>query len=277
MPDPDRLLKTLRTAAAAFRNTPGRRGRVVALEDVDEVFIAGDLHGNVLNFRRLLERAELGEHPRRHFVVQEVVHGGFRYPDGGDKSHQMVDLVAALKCQYSNRIHWLLGNHELAQWADRLILKADDDLNARFRKGVTAAYAARADEIYAAYLDLFVALPVALRTPNRVFLSHSLPKANRLATFELARLEGEGPLTPGDAVYNLVWGRDTSPANVTAFLAKVDADLLITGHIPTPGGFSVPNDRQVILDCIGVPAGFCVFPTDRPLTHEELVQCVCTI
>ncbi|OAI41617.1 hypothetical protein AYO40_02885 [Planctomycetaceae bacterium SCGC AG-212-D15] len=277
MPDPDRLLNTLRKAAGAFRDTPGRRGRLVTLQDVDDVFIAGDLHGNVANFRRLLERAQLAEHPRRHFVVQEVIHGGARYPEGGDKSHQMVDLVAALKCQYPTRTHWLLGNHELAQWSDRLILKADDDLNARFRQGVTEAYGARSDEIYAAYRELFTSLPAALRTPNRVFLSHSLPKASRLAGFDLPMIEAEGPLTPGDALYHMVWGRDTSPDNVAEFLARVNADLLITGHIPVPAGFSAPNGRQIILDCIGTPAGFCLFPTDRPLTHVELMDCVGTV
>lgn len=54
MPDPDRLLNTLSRAIAAFRATPGRRGRVVTLPDTAEVMVAGDLHGQVAYFRRLL-------------------------------------------------------------------------------------------------------------------------------------------------------------------------------------------------------------------------------
>lgn len=277
MPDPDKLLNTLRRAARAFEETPGRKGRLIRLPDADEVMVVGDLHGNVQNFRRIFQRADLAAHPRRHLVFQEIIHGSFQYPDGGDRSHQAVDLVAALKCQYPARVHWLLGNHELGQWFNRLILKADRDMNQLFREGVKTAYGARADEFFAAYVELFRVIPAAILTPNRVFLSHSLPKASRVPLFELSRLECDDLPTPGDSIYSLVWGRDTSAETAAAFLDRVDADLLITGHIPIAGGFQVPNERQIILDAMGTPAGFCLFPTDRPLTHEELVQCVCTI
>jgi hypothetical protein len=48
----------------------------------------------------------------------------------------------------------------------------------------------------------------------------------------------------------------------------------VTGHVPCDQGFAVPNDRQVILDCMGEPACYCLLPADRPLTHEELVGCI---
>ena len=281
MPDPERLLHTLRRAVQAFRDTPGRRGRVVALGDAADVLVAGDLHGNLENFRHLLRIADLGTHPRRHLVLQELVHGPHRYPDGGDKSHQLVDLLAALKCQDPGRVHLLLGNHELAQWTDRPIGKEDVDLAEQFWLGVYAAYGDRAEEVYLTYLELFAVVPLAVRTPNRVFVSHSLPSAARLPAFDPAALERDeadgSDLLPGGSVYSLVWGRDVSPANVAAFLQRVDADLLITGHIPCDQGFAVPNDRQVILDSLGSPAGYCLFPADRPLTHQELIGCVATL
>jgi hypothetical protein len=281
MPDPARLLTTLRAALQAFRDTPGRRGRLVSLNDVAEVFATGDLHGNVENFRRILLKADLRAHPGRHLVLQEVVHGPFRYPDGGDKSHQLLDLLAALECQHPRQVHFLPGNHEFSQATNRLVGKGDIDHNEIFRAGVRSAYAPHDDEIFAAYLDLLAAAPLALRTPNRVFLSHSLPSARHLANFDPAILErektDEADLEYGGAVHSLVWGRDTSAANVAAFLQKVDADLLITGHVPCEQGFAVPNDRQIILDSLGSPACYCLFPTDRPLTHAELVERVATL
>ncbi|HEX5270424.1 MAG TPA: hypothetical protein VFW33_08060, partial [Gemmataceae bacterium] len=135
--------------------------------------------------------------------------------------------------------------------------------------------------IYGAYLALFAAAPLALRTDNRVFISHSLPSEKWLDGFDLATLErdetdpAEG--LPGGAVFALVWGRDTSAEHVAAFLAKVDADLLVTGHIPCEPGFAVPNDRQVIVDCMGEPACYCLLPADRPLAHDELVKCIRTL
>src|SRR5438132_703592 len=157
MPDPTRLLSTLRRAAQAFRATPGRRGRVVTLEGVGEVFVAGDLHGSVENFSLVLKKADLARHPGRHLVLQEVVHGPFRYPAGGDKSHQLLDLVAALKCQFPRQVHFLLGNHELAQWQGHRIAKGLDNQNDLFALGVENAYADWAARILEAYNELFAA------------------------------------------------------------------------------------------------------------------------
>lgn len=278
MPDPDRLLRTLQRACQAFRDTPGRRGHLVELAQAEDVLVAGDLHGHVENFRRLLLRADLAHHPRRHLVLQELIHGPFRYPTGGDTSHQLVDLLAALKCQFPDRVHLLLGNHELAQWTGQWIAKGETDLNEQFRAGVAAAYGGRAEAIYAAYLDLFAAVPLALRTANRVFLSHSLPSARRLEAFDPARLRDEhvteADRLPGGFVHALVWGRDTRTETVEIFLRHVDAELLITGHIPSEKGFAVPNARQLILDAMGAPAGYCLFPAQGAISHPELVACV---
>jgi hypothetical protein len=212
--------------------------------------------------------------------LQEVVHGSHQYPPGGDKSHQMLDLVAALKCQYPERVHFLPGNHELAQATNRSIAKGDTDYNELFRQGVRAAYGDRAHDIYATYLDLIAAAPLAVRTVNRVFISHSLPAALRMDNFrldDLLRDSEPADLDNHGSVYALVWGRDTRPETIAAFLAKVGADLLISGHIPCDTGYFAPNDRQLILDSMGSPPGYCLFPADRPLTHAELLQCAGTL
>src|SRR5206468_429358 len=112
----------------------------------------------------------------------------------------------------------------------------------------------------------------------RIFLSHSMPSERHLERFTLADLEREDRLPEdlawGGAVHSLVWGRDTRLSTVEAFLAKVDADLLVTGHIPADMGFQTPNERQLILDCMGGYGGYCLFPTDRPLTMEALLEYV---
>ena len=276
MPPPDRMLNTLRRAIDLVRATPGRSGHLVRLTNCAEVLVAGDLHGHVPNFQAVFKAADLAAHPARHLVLQEVVHGQFRYPSGGDKSHQLVDLFAALKCQFPDRVHLLPGNHEMAQWTGRPVGKADEPLNELFRQGVNDAYGAAGGEVYRAYCDLFKALPLALRTPNRVFVSHSLIPGRNLETFDPQRLEYERyedrEFVPGGTAYGLLWGRDTSEPTAAAFLRKVDADLLVTGHIPTDTGYIVPNPRQLIVDCSQTPAAYVLFAADRPITHDELVK-----
>jgi hypothetical protein len=281
MPHPDRLLNTLRQAARALRETPGRTGHVVRLPPGTEVLVAGDMHGSVENFRLLLRCADLAGNPSRHLVLQEVVHGPFRYPAGGDKSHQLLDLVAALKCQSPERVHFLLGNHELAQWQGHRVIKGNDNQNDLFLLGVENSYGEWAASVVAAYHELFAAADLAVVTANRVWISHSLPSARRLATFDPAVLERDEflpeDLGPDGSVYALVWGRNLSEANAGAFLERVGADWLITGHVPCPDGFMTPNSRQLVLDALGTPACCCLFRTDRPVTQVDLVQGVLTL
>lgn len=282
MPDPRRLLATLQQATRWFRATPGRVGRFTHLPAGGDVLVCGDLHGNVENFRQVLRVADLAKNPKRHLVLQELIHGPFAYPDQrGDKSHQLLDLVAALKCQFPTQVHYLLGNHELAQWQNQRIAKGDVDQNQWFLLGVETAYGAEAQAIYAAYLELFDAADLALRTENRVFISHTYPTAKNLPRFDLAVLRrpqlSPEDMTLGGSVHSLVWNRDHSQASVVGFLAKVDADWIITGHIPCDQGFATPNDRQLILDALGTPACYCVFPTDGPITLQRLIECVGTL
>ena len=191
MPDPERILATVHRATRLFRETPGRAGGVVTLdpEHADEVFVVGDLHGNIPAFKLVLEAAALTENPRRHLVLQELIHGTRLYgEDKGDRSHQLVDLVCALKCQCPERVHLILGNHELSELTARPISKNGVALNALFRRGIETAYAPRGAEVYAAYLELFAALPLAVRTSNRVLLVHTIPDGPELDVLDLGVL-----------------------------------------------------------------------------------------
>lgn len=276
MPDPRKMLITLRQAILAFRSTPGRSGRVVRLPAGAEVMVVGDLHGSVENFRLALQHAALEQHPRRHLVVQEVIHGPFRYPGGGDRSHQLLDLVAALKCKYPARVHFLLGNHELAQWHDQRIGKGDVDQNEVFRAGVREAYGEAATEIEAVYEQLFASVNVLLRTQNRIAICHTIVPRKYLDKFDPQRLESDElslqDISLGGTLHSILWGRDLSQEAAEAFLNKVDADLVICGHIPSEQGYMVPNVRQLILDSLGTPACYCLLPTDRSLSQQELLS-----
>jgi hypothetical protein len=281
MPDAEKLLNTLRRASEAIRATPGRRGHLIDLQGATDVLVAGDLHGNVENLRRILDHAQLAKHPQRHLVLQELVHGPHRYPAGGDKSHQLVDLFAALKCQFPRQVHYLLGNHELSQWTARAIGKGDVDFNAIFREGIGTAYGGHASQVYEAYFHIFAAIPLVLRTPNRVLLSHSLPYTSKRAAVTVAAVEHDpwepADLVPGGAAHAVVWGRDTSLENVSAYLEIFAADYLISGHIPCPEGFATPTEKQIILDALGSPACCCLFPADRVVTYNELVAGILTL
>lgn len=279
MPDAVKLLSTIRRAAGLVSSTPGRTGHQVQLQNCKELLVAGDLHGHIPNFKVVLTAADLANNSGRHLVLQELIHSSFTYPQGGEKSHQLVDLFCALKCQFPERVHYLPGNHEIAQLTNRPIGKGETTCNAEFRLGVEAAYGVGpANEIYDAYMDLLNRLPLALRTANRVLVSHSLPAKKHLPTFDVMKLQAETfvpeDYLPGGSVYALVWGRDTSAETVNEYLRQTDADYLISGHIPLETGFQMPSERHLIVDCSMSPSAYVLIPADRPITREELLACV---
>jgi hypothetical protein len=271
----DQRLITLRRAVLACRETPGRAGRFIHLQDAEDVLIGGDLHGHLDNLKRLVRLADLVERPRRHLVLQEIVHGPFRHPNGGgDRSYQLVEAACALMVQFPGRVHYLMGNHELAQLTNRPVGKMDDgDLNEQFKDGVRTGYGARADDVYAVYCKLFESAPLAIRTPGRLLIAHSLPsRAFDPAALQLDPTPPE-QLLPGGSVYALVWGRDTRPEALETFLRAMDADWLVSGHLPNDAGFERPSERHLILDCKGSPAAAALLPADRIITPEEFATC----
>ena len=276
MPDPQEILATIRKATELMRSTPGRSGSVVAFDDADEVMVVGDLHGNLPAFSQALAIAALDWYPRRHLVLQELVHEINKNDDRPDRSHQLVDLVSALKCQYPQRVHLILGNHELSELTGRIIGKDGHALNLRFRQGMELAYGARTQEVYEAYLVLFAALPLAVRTPNRVFVCHTLPDARYLEDLDLALLQAdhwpEEAMKRGGTIYALTWGRDNTPETADRFAAMVDADWFITGHQPCDEGFRQANHRQIIIDGTNPYPAYCLFPAFGAVTIEALLE-----
>ena len=73
------------------------------------------------------------------------------------------------------------------------------------------------------------------------------------------------------AAHSLVWGRDVREETVADFLQKVDADYLITGHIPCDARLRTAKaHRHVIVDSQGSPAGCCLVPANRPISPADL-------
>jgi hypothetical protein len=276
MPDPQKLLATIRKATQLTRATPGRKGSLVTVDDAEEMMVVGDLHGNLPAFRTALAVAALEAHQARHLVFQELIHElGGEADDRPDRSHRLVDLFCALKCQHPVRVHLILGNHELSELTGRPIGKDGLALNRRFQEGLELSYGPSADEIYRAYLELFSALPLAVRTPNRVFVCHTIPDAASLESLDLSLLHAdhwpEAATKRGGTIYALTWGRDTSPETVDRFAAMVDADWFVTGHQPCQEGFRQANHRQIIVDGTNPRPAYCLFPARQPVSIETLL------
>jgi hypothetical protein len=265
-------------ATAASWATSGRAGNVVVLtpELADEVMITGDLHGHRRNFNLIKKTAALDAHPRRHLVLQEVCHGGPTYPqNGGDMSHTVLEDVARLKVKYPDRVHFILGNHELAELTDYPIQKNKQMLNLLFRLGLQQMYGPATDKVREAIFPFLRSCPLAVRMPNGVFISHSIPEQTDSKNFDrtiFSREIDDAELYERTGVFQLVWGRDYRAENARAFADLVDATVLINGHEPCPDGFNTPNETQIILDCCADKATYVILPIQQSGSQSEIVQ-----
>src|SRR5690606_19722599 len=135
-----------------------------------------DLHGHRENFEAILKLADLERNTHRHLILQEVCHGGPMYPDKcACMSHLMLEDIARLKLQFPDRVHYILSNHELAEMTDYPIVKGHRMLNLLFRSGLHEAYGDAADDVHAAHSAFLRSLPLGVRLPHGILITHSAP------------------------------------------------------------------------------------------------------
>ena len=265
-------------AAHANRQTATRTGNVIELtpEVATEVMITGDLHGNRRNFNLIRRIAALSQYPKRHLIIQEVCHGGPTYAEnGGCMSHTVLEDVARLKTQFPEQVHFILGNHELAELADYPIQKNKQMLNLLFRLGLRQMYGDAAEKVRAAMFPFIRTAPLAVRVADGVFVAHSIPAGVDRGQFDasiFSRELDDEDFLERSALFELVWGRDYREENAQAFAELVGARLIIGGHEPCPEGFGTPNGVQVIVDCCGPKATYVMLPVGPKHEHEQVVD-----
>ncbi len=273
----EQVIATMRTATMHNLATPACVGCVIELADdiADDVLVTADLHGNRINFEKLLKNADLHNNPRRHLVMQEVCHGGPSYPSGGCMSHLLLEDMAALKIEFPDRFHFILSNHELAELTDFAIMKSGKMLNLAFREGLRQLYGDRSEEVRQAYVEFLSSCPLGVRLASGVFICHSVPENVDRNGYDIEifsrRLESRD-FRPRGPVFRLVWGRDFREENATAFAQLIQTNLFIHGHEPCAEGFQVPNSKQVILDCCSDDACYVILPTQGALTQQDVVS-----
>lgn len=269
--DIDRLVIQVKEAARNLLENPLRHGNLIRLRD-GEVMVTGDLHGDLRAFNRIVELADLAARPRRHLILQELIH--HKESPQVCPSCLLIEEAVRLVNRFPERVHILMGNHEMAELTGRPILKNGNVLNDAFERGLLQRYGERSGEVEMYFQALWRSLALAARTPNRVFISHSTPKRRWLEDFDVSvldrPLEGADVERPGPA-YALVWGRDFSDEAADEFAQMVDVDFFVVGHTPCPDGFDVPNRRHVVLDSQGPAAACLMLEVQGSLTLEEIV------
>ncbi len=236
-------------AATLNLEEPRRQGSTVHLPDTGILLMTGDLHDHGLNFQRIVKLASLHKYPDRHLILHELIHGESRI-NGRDISIRTMAKVAALKCAYPQQVHLMLGNHELAQLHGEGILKDNVSLVDAFEDGMEFIYANRTDDVKNAMNKLIRSMLLAVRCPNGILCSHSLPSPRKLAQFDtevLNRVLTPEDLASGGSAYHMVWGRHHTGPLADKLAKAWDVKMFVMGHQPAEMGYETQGDNRLIL------------------------------
>lgn len=257
-----------------------RKGNVLSLPSDCTLIATGDIHGHRRNFERIVSYADLENNPKTHVLLHELIHGGSEDGYGGCLSYQLLFDAIEYKLSFPDQVHLIMGNHDTTFINNTRVMKSGREMNQALRAAMDRQFGADSEKVKLAMRQFLFSQPLAVRCPNRIWLSHSLPSDRYAADFDFnifrRKLKINDVVKPGDA-YVLTWGRRVSQENLDRFARTLDVDIFIVGHQPQSRGYLRAANNLIILASDHNHG--CLLPINlsRFYTVEGLVQSVVPI
>ena len=249
---PQTTIDLLNRGIRANQTDRFRRGNLICLPAAGSLVISGDIHGHRRNFERLVTRTGLPNHPDRHVILQEIIHGGPEDEEGGCLSYQLLFEAIRYKLRFPDQVHFIMGNHDTACISSTEVMKNGKEMNRAMASALDREFRQASPEVRLAIRQFLFSQPLAVRCGNRLWISHSLPNDRSVDLFDPSIFERELQVAdcdrPGSA-YLLTWGRRHSQATLDRMAKILDADVFILGHQPQTHGWSKAGDNLIILAC----------------------------
>jgi hypothetical protein len=275
-PSAAEVIETFDAAAEENRLSSLRHEQTVVLPATGEAWMTGDIHDHRTNFSKLVRAADLANHPHRHLILHELIHGDHYDAAGAEDSWHILFQAAELKCSFSAQVHFLLANHDLAQIQGEGIMKAGLSVCEAFTAGVTRDFGAGGEAVGFSISEFLLSLPLAVRCPHGLFFCHSLPTDSQIDTFDFTvfdrALNGRDFQRKTGPVYQLIWGRNMSPATAAKFADGVYTKILVTGHQPQESGYAVNGEQHLILASDHSQGVFLPLELDKPYDMPRLLK-----
>lgn len=270
--------------AEANRRAACRVGSIDRITAPGSLIATGDLHDNPVHFSKLVAAAGLspsdpapGLAPPVHLVLHEIIHPD-KLINGMDFSYRALAKVAALKAEFPERVHVLLGNHELAQMIGAAIVKDGVRSLDVFHAGLDYAFGSEAEGVFEALCVFVRSMPIALRcvTPRGdILVAHSVPAAAMMARFDASILSRE--LTDADyeprrgSAYLMVWGRGYDAELLEDLVERWGVNLFVLGHEHVESGAMLVPPNALVLNSDHARGVYVPIDLSNPPRAEEAV------
>ena len=247
---PQTIIDLLNRAVEANNADRFRQGNLIFLPADIQLIITGDIHGHRRNFERIVTFADLPNNPNRHIVLQEIIHGGPKDAEGGCLSYKLLFDVIRYKLNFPDRVHIIMGNHDITFINNSKVMKNGKEMNRLMRLALEREFQEAGTDIKLAIRQCLFSQPLALRCENRIWLSHSLPSDRFVDKFDRQildrKLKNNDCEKPGSA-YLLTWGRNFSQQTLDKMARLLDVDIFILGHQPQQQGWSQAGENLIII------------------------------
>jgi hypothetical protein len=247
---PQKIIDLLNRGTEANYADKFRRGNLIYPPAEGLLIATGDIHGHRRNFERIVAFADLANNPDTHLLLQEIIHGGPKDAQGGCLSHKLLFDVVRYKLSFPDRVHIIMGNHDIAFISNSKVMKDGQEMNRLMRLALEREFQSAGDDIKLAIKQYLLSQPLAVKCENRIWLSHSLPAdhfADRFDPRILDRpLETADCEKPGSA-YLLTWGRNFSQKTLDKMVELLDIDIFILGHQSQQQGWSRAGKNLLII------------------------------
>ncbi|MDP7636991.1 MAG: metallophosphoesterase [Phycisphaerae bacterium] len=256
---------------------PRRQGNVIVLGPGCELLVSGDIHGNRRGLNNIITHGTLKAHSQRHLVLQEIEHGPIDSDTGHDRSIELLMRAVRLKIVHPSQVLFIMGNHSVAQISGSEISKGGYGACKAFADGVHFVFGENGPEVLEAVEQFMRSLPLAVRCPGGVLISHSLPSPHRMDKTSTGILSQTTPvrdedLRRGGSVYEWTWGRKHTAEHLDALAAKLGVGFFLLGHQHTDAGYTIVSQRAAVIVSDHSHGYVVQFPGDQSLSGDTVEQ-----
>jgi hypothetical protein len=249
---PQKIIDLLNKGIRANQADRFRRANLVRLPEQGSLVVTGDIHGHRRNLERIITYADIANHPDRHLILQEIIHGGPEDDTGGCLSYQLLFDAVRFKLAFPDQVHFVMGNHDTACICSTEVMKNGKEMNRAMSQALEREFQQAGAEVNLAIRQFLFSQLLAVRCSNGIWISHSLPSDQMAGKFDAGIFDRELQLNdckkPGSA-YLLTWGRRHSQDLLNTMAGRLDARVFILGHQPQPDGWRQAGNNLIILAC----------------------------
>ena len=271
----EKFIKLLEAGILANQQDKYRRANVAVLPQSGDVVVAGDIHGHRRNFERIISYSNLEGNPDRHLILQEIIHGGTEDQQGGCLSYEVLADAVRLKINYPDRVHLILANHDTAFINNSDVMKGGKEMNAAMRAAMQRSFGKDVKAVESAIERFLFSQPLAIRCPNRIWISHSLPSDRMVEKFDFTIFDRNlkiSDIVRPNSAYLLTWGRGQSDKTLEFLAQKLDVDFFVLGHQVQESGWMSNNKNLIIIDSQHNHGHLLRFDLGSQYTIEKLTE-----